>query len=290
MPLRFACCLVLAACASLAAAAPLALPAPHLASARALVMDATTGEVLLAKGADEVASIASLTKLMTAMVVLDAGLDPFEILTIDAADLDTIKGTRSGVPVGSRFTRRSLVRLALLSSDNRAAAALARTYPGGHEAFQRAVARKIAGLGLAHTSLVEPTGLSPFNRSSAADLARVLAASVDYALIGEITRERSARVAVNGVDTEFRNTNRLVGREGWNVLVSKTGFTREAGVCLTMAFDHAGRRLLMVLMGAGGSDARASDATNIRRWLGGERERAPTQTAAARKRTRPAAA
>lgn len=271
MALRFLSCLALAASAFAASAAPrMPIPAPALESPRALVMDAATGEVLLAKGADEVASIASLTKLVTAMVVLDADLAPFEILSIEPDDLDSIKGTRSGVPVGSRFTRRSLIRLALLSSDNRAAAALGRTYPGGHPAFQRAVAQKIASLGLTHTSLVEPTGLSPLNRSNAVDLAKVLSASVRYPLITEITSQSSAKVDVNGVDTLFHNTNRLVGQSEWHVLVSKTGFTREAGVCLTMAFEQAGRRLLMVLMGAGASGERAHDASNIRRWLAGE--------------------
>lgn len=233
-------------------------------------MDATTGEVLLAKGANEVVAIASLTKLMTAMVVLDADLSPFEVFDIETADLDTIKGTQSGVPVGSRFTRRSLMRLALLSSDNRAAAALARTFPGGNEAFRRAVSEKIRSLGLTSTSLVEPTGLSPHNRSSAVDMIKVLKAAIDYPLIAEITSQATAKLGVNGVDTVFRNTNRLVGRTDWRILVSKTGFTREAGVCLTMAFEQAGRRVLVVLMGADASDERARDAISIRRWVAGE--------------------
>jgi serine-type D-Ala-D-Ala endopeptidase (penicillin-binding protein 7) len=247
-----------------------AMAAPSLESPRALVMDAATGEVLLAKSADEVASIASLSKLMTAMVVLDAQLNPFEVLQIEPADLDTIKGTRSGVPVGARFTRRSLLRLALLSSDNRAAAALARTYPGGRPAFVRAVASKAALLGLKHTSMEEPTGLSPRNRSSAADLARMLSAAAAYPEITGITSQAAAQFDVNGAPRQFRNTNRMVGRPGWHILLSKTGYTREAGRCLTMLLEEAGRKVLVVLMGADDGAERAGDALTIKRWLARE--------------------
>jgi D-alanyl-D-alanine carboxypeptidase/D-alanyl-D-alanine endopeptidase (penicillin-binding protein 7) len=254
--------------------------APALESPRALVVDAATGEVLLAKSADEVASIASLSKLMTAMVVLDAQLNPFEVLEIDAADLDTIKGTRSGVPVGARFTRRSLLRLTLLSSDNRAAAALARTYPGGRPAFVKAVAAKAAQLGLKHTSMEEPTGLSPRNRSNAAELARMLSAASAYPEITDITSRPTAQFDVNGAARQFRNTNRMVGQKGWHILLSKTGYTREAGRCLTMLLEEAGRKVLVVLMGADDGADRALDARNIKRWLA--REFAPAKRDAAR--------
>lgn len=243
---------------------------PSLKSPRALVLDAATGEVLLEKDAHQVASIASLTKLMTAMVVLDAQLNPFEVLQIEPADLDSIKGTKSGVPVGSSFTRRTLIRLALLSSDNHAAAALARTYPGGNEAFVRAVAAKAASLQMKDTFLEEPTGLSPRNRSSAADLARMLAASSQYPDIAEITSQPSAQFEVNGVKTLFHNTNRMVGSPGWSVLVSKTGYTREAGRCVTMLLQEAERKVLVVLMGANNGGTRALDALNIKRWLTGQ--------------------
>jgi D-alanyl-D-alanine endopeptidase (penicillin-binding protein 7) len=247
-----------------------AAAAPSLESPRAMVMDASTGEVLLAKSADEVASIASLSKLMTAMVVLDARLNPFEVLQIELADLDTIKGTLSGVPLGARFTRRTLLRLALLSSDNRAAAALARTYPGGKPAFVRAVAAKASLLGLKHTSMEEPTGLSPRNRSSAADLARMLAAAAAYPEITEITSQPMAQFDVNGAPRRFRNTNRMVGRPGWHILLSKTGYTREAGRCLTMVLEEAGRKVLVVLMGADDGADRSLDAVTIKRWLARE--------------------
>lgn len=267
------------ACAALFVSTGVAA-APSLESPRAMVVDATTGEVLLAKSADEVASIASLSKLMTAMVVLDAQLNPFEVLEIDAADLDTLKGTTSGVPVGARFTRRSLLRLALLSSDNRAAAALARTYPGGRPAFVKAVAAKAAQLGLKHTSMEEPTGLSPRNRSNAADLARMVSAAAAYPEITDITSQPMARVDVNGAARQFRNTNRMVGQKGWHILLSKTGYTREAGRCLTMLLETAGRKVLVVLMGADDGADRALDARNIKRWLA--REFAPAKAGAAR--------
>lgn len=243
---------------------------PSLKSPRALVLDAATGEVLLEKDAHQVASIASLTKLMTAMVVLDAQLNPFEVLQIEPEDLDSIKGTKSGVPVGSRFTRKTLIRLALLSSDNHAAAALARTYPGGREAFVRAVALKATALEMKDTFLEEPTGLSPRNRSSATDLAHMLAASSNYPDIAEITSQPSAQFEVNGVKTVFHNTNHMVGSPGWSVLVSKTGYTREAGRCLTMLLQEAERKVLVVLMGASNGGSRALDAMNIKRWLTGQ--------------------
>ena len=254
--------------------------APTLESPRAMVMDAATGEVLFAKSADEVASIASLSKLMTAMVVLDAQLNPFEVLQIDEADLDTIKGTTSGVPVGALFTRRSLLRLALLSSDNHAAAALARTYPGGRPAFVQAVAAKAAQLGLKHTSMEEPTGLSPRNRSNAADLARMLSAASAYPEITDITSRATAQFDVNGAPRQFRNTNRMVGQKGWHILLSKTGYTREAGRCLTMLLEEAGRKVLVVLMGAEDGAERSLDALAIKRWLA--REFRPAKGAAAR--------
>ena len=263
-----------------------AAASPSLESPRAMVMDAATGEVLFAKSADEVASIASLSKLMTAMVVLDAQLNPFEVLEIDRADLDTIKRTTSGVPVGARFTRRSLLRLALLSSDNHAAAALARTFPGGRPGFVRAVAAKAAQLGLKHTSMEEPTGLSPRNRSSASDLARILSAASAYPDITDITSRPMAQFDVNGASRRFHNTNRMVGRKGWHILLSKTGYTREAGRCLTMLLEEAGRKVLVVLMGADDGAERALDAVAIKRWLA--REFAPAKGEPAQAAARPA--
>jgi serine-type D-Ala-D-Ala endopeptidase (penicillin-binding protein 7) len=261
---------VLACVAVLLASTGSVAALPSLESPRALVMDAATGEVLLAKSADEVASMASISKLMTAMVVLDAQQNPFELVEISEADLDTIKGTTRGVPVGALFTRRSLLRLALVSSDNRAAAALARTYPGGRPAFVQAVAAKASLLGLKHTAMEEPTGLSQANRSTAADVARMLAAAAAYPDIAEMSSQAAAEVDVNGEPQVFRNTNRMVGQPGWHILASKTGYTREAGLCVTMLLEAAGRRVLVVLMGAADGAGRALDAMNIKRWLAGE--------------------
>lgn len=240
------------------------------ASAHVLVVDETSGEVLLEKNAAAAAPIASLTKLMTAMVVLDADADLDEPIRIDSADMDWLKHTRSGLPVGAVVPRRSLLELALIASDNHAAAALARTFPGGGGAFALAVNTKIRTLGLDSTALVEPTGLSPDNHSSALDMVKVLQATSAYPLIAEITSKQSHAVVVNGRNWAVRNTNGLVGKPGWEILASKTGFTNDAGRCLTMRLRTAGRTVSVVLMGAMAGSARALDALNIRRWLDGE--------------------
>lgn len=250
-------------------------------SAHVVVIDDSTGEVLLEKDAGTAAPIASLTKLMTAMVVLDAQLDPAETVRIEPADMDWLKHTRSGVPVGATVSRGALLELALIASDNHAAAALARSYPGGPTAFAEATERKIRELGLANTVLGEPTGLSPGNHASALDMAKVLQATAAYPLIGQITSQRSHSALVNGQPWPVHNTNRLVGQPGWDILASKTGFTNDAGRCLTMRLRSAGRTVLVVLIGAAASSARAGDALNIRRWLAGQ---APLYAAPAKKR------
>ena len=239
-------------------------------SAHVVVVDEASGEVLLAKDAATAAPIASLTKLMTAMVVLDARQDMAEEIRIDDADRDTLKNSRGGVPVGAWMTRETLLELALTASDNHAAAALARSYPGGPSAFAEATRRKIGTLGLAQTNLVEPTGLSPENHSSAMDMARILRATQAYPMIAQATSQRAYAVTVNGQPWAVHNTNRLVGKPGWNILASKTGFTNDAGRCLTMRLQAGGRTVSVVLIGALASSARALDALNIRRWLDGE--------------------
>ena len=242
-------------------AAELKFRSPH-----ALVMDEATGAVLLEKGVDDAVPIASLTKLMTAMVVLDASLDGTEEIRIDDDDVDGLKHTHSRLPVGSVLTRSTLLELALMASDNRAAAALARTYPGGSDAFGAAVRRKIDELGLQRTTLVEPTGLSAQNRSSAQDLGIVVRAAGQYPEIARITSQPAQTFTVREREVRFRNTNALVGRPGWNILLSKTGFTNEAGRCLTMRIETAGRTLLVVLLGASNAAHRTMDALNVQRW------------------------
>jgi D-alanyl-D-alanine endopeptidase (penicillin-binding protein 7) len=238
-------------------------------SAHVVVIDEATGEVLLQKDAATAAPIASLTKLMTAMVVLDAQQDLGELIRIDETDRDTLKHSRGGVPVGAVVPRETLLELALIASDNRAAAALARHYPGGLAAFAEATQLKIGALGLANTTLVEPTGLSPDNHASALDMAKVLQATQDYPLIAQITSQRTHAVQVNGRRWAVRNTNGLVGKPGWEVLASKTGFTNEAGRCLTMRLRAGDRTVSVVLIGARAPSARSFDALNIRRWLDG---------------------
>jgi len=235
-----------------------------LRSAHVVVIDEATGKVLLEKDAATPAPIASLTKLMTVMVVLDAGQDLREPLRIDEADMDWLKHTHGGVPVGAVVPRATLLELALIASDNHAAAALARHYPGGLAAFAQATQRKIGALGLAHTALVEPTGLSPDNHASALDMAKVLQATQAYPLIAQITTQRTHAVLVNGQSWTVRNTNALVGKPGWEILASKTGFTNDAGRCLTMRLRAGGHTVSVVLIGALASSARALDALNIR--------------------------
>jgi D-alanyl-D-alanine carboxypeptidase/D-alanyl-D-alanine endopeptidase (penicillin-binding protein 7) len=245
-------------------------PALQLGSAHAIVVDDATGEVLFEKDAATAAPIASLTKLMTAMLVLDARQDLQEVLDVTADDLDRLKNTHSGVPPGTRASRQSLLELALIASDNHAASALARHYPGGLDAFRAAAAAKAAELGLASTVIEEPTGLSPNNRSSAADMVKIVRAAGRYPEITDASSRSHQAVQLENRVRAVKNTNRLVGAPGWNILLSKTGFTNEAGRCISMRLEAAGRTVAVVLMGAMGSGERALDATNIRRWLAGE--------------------
>jgi len=246
-------------------ASTLVLPVPAEVSARhALVLDEGTGEVLMARDADSVVPIASLTKLMTAMVVLDAHLAPAETLRIEAADAGQ---GRSGLAVGARMTRANALVLALLASDNGAAAALARTYPGGPSAFERALQAKIRALGLRRTTLSEPTGLSSANASTATEMARIVAASARYPDIAAITGERGADVVVDGRTRHLSNHNPLVGSTGWDIRLSKTGFTRAAGNCLTMSLRTGGRDVTLVLLDTADVERRLRDARAIQQVL-----------------------
>lgn len=239
-------------------------------SQHALVYEEETGRILLEKNADAVVPIASLTKVMTAMVVLDAGLDLDEQIAIDESDVDTLKFSSSRVPVGAVLSRRALLELSLMSSDNRAAAALGRTYPGAYFGFRAAVRAKAAELGMRDTYIEEPTGLSPNNRSSAYDLLRMVAAASAYPEISRMSTGTAEWMDMNGRLVEYRNTNRLIGRDGWDILLSKTGFTREAGRCLVMRFQSAGKHVIVVLLNASESAARMLDAENVQRYLNGQ--------------------
>ncbi|NNG21892.1 serine hydrolase [Telluria aromaticivorans] len=235
-----------------------------------LVVEDDTGKILLEKNAGAVMPIASLTKLMTAMVVLDARLDMDELIEIDRSDVDVVKHSSSRVPVGSLISRRDVMQLALMSSDNRAAAALARTYPGGAAGFKAAVRHKIATLGMSQTVIEEPTGLSPRNRSTAGDLIKMAAASSRYPEITNMSTQSKDLININGREVEYRNTNRLVGAKGWDIGLSKTGYIQEAGRCLIMNIKANGKNATMVLLNAGASSARILDALNVRRFITGE--------------------
>jgi D-alanyl-D-alanine endopeptidase (penicillin-binding protein 7) len=252
---------------SFAAASAFALP---ISSQSALVFEEETGKILIAKNADAVVPIASLTKLITAMVVLDAKQDMDELISIESSDVDTIKFSSSRVPVGVTMPRKVILQLALMSSDNRAAAALARTYPGGSHAFLMAVKEKLNMLDMKQTSIEEPTGLSPHNRSTAADLVKMATAASYYPEITRITTETGDLIDINGHNVQYHNTNRLVGRKGWDILLSKTGFTREAGRCLIMRMQSAGKHVIIVLLNAKENATRMLDAENVHRYLNGQ--------------------
>jgi D-alanyl-D-alanine carboxypeptidase/D-alanyl-D-alanine endopeptidase (penicillin-binding protein 7) len=259
-------------------------------SQHALVFEEESGKVLFEKNSDAVVPIASITKLMTAMVVLDAQQDMNEPISIADADVDTLKFSSSRVPVGATLPRKAVLQLALMSSDNRAAAALARTYPGGNPAFVAAVREKLNALDMRHTTIEEPTGLSPHNRSTAADLVKMATAASYYPEITRITTETGDAVELNGRTSQFHNTNRLVGKKGWDILLSKTGFTREAGRCLVMRMQSAGKHVIVVLLNARENAQRMVDAENVQRFLNGQPlfEAAPVRVAA-RKAKKPRA-
>jgi D-alanyl-D-alanine carboxypeptidase/D-alanyl-D-alanine endopeptidase (penicillin-binding protein 7) len=244
-----------------------------LGSQSVLVVEDATGKVLLEKNANTQVPIASLTKLMTAMVVLDAKLDMNEKIAIDRADVDMLKHSTSRVPVGAEISRGDVLQLALMSSDNRAAASLARTFPGGLAGFKLAVRQKIRTLGLTQTVIEEPTGLSPQNMSTATDLVKMAAAAGTYPEIRRITTDTKDIINIKGRKVEYHNTNRLVGAKGWDVGLSKTGYTEEAGRCLIMRFKSAGKDATLVLLNAKANSARLMDAANIRRFVAGPDEK-----------------
>jgi D-alanyl-D-alanine endopeptidase (penicillin-binding protein 7) len=241
----------------------------HLAlhSASALVIDQETGQPVFEKHADAVTPIASITKLMTAMVVLDAKLDLNEVISISEEDVDMLKGTRSRLPIGTTMTRETAMLLALMSSENRAANALGRHYPGGMPAFVRAMNRKAQTLGMFRSRFEEPTGLSSNNVSTAGDLARMVAASARYPEIREFSTTAEARVDLNGHIREFRNTNALVRNDSWEIGVSKTGYISEAGRCLVMQARVADKPVVIVLLDSQGKMTRVGDAVRIKRWM-----------------------
>ena len=238
-----------------------------LYSSSAYVIDQQSGKELVDKNSGVVLPIASITKLMTAMIVLDARQDMQEVITIGEEDVDTLKGTRSRLPVGTSMTRMTAMLLALMSSENRAANALGRNYPGGLPAFVAAMNLKARILGMNHTSFEEPTGLSSNNLSTARDLAVMVAAAAEYPEIRTASTTAELVLDLHGRTQNFTNTNALVKSEDWRIEVSKTGFISEAGRCLVMKAWVTSRPVVIVLLDSNGKMTRVGDANRIKRWM-----------------------
>ena len=238
-------------------------------SACAWVEDQQTGELFVQKRATAVLPIASITKLMTAMVTLDTHLDLQELITIEPEDVDTLRHTRSRLRVGTPITRGDALLLALMASENRCAHALGRTYPGGIDAFIAAMNVKAQSLGLIETRFEDPVGLSSGNVSTAQELARMVDAAYQYPVIREFTTREDAAVQLGYRTMKFRNSNRLVRSPRWQIGLSKTGFIDEAGRCLVMQAQVAHRPVLIVLLDAQGKLTRFADANRIKRWMEG---------------------
>ena len=240
-----------------------------LSSANVLVLDAAADRQIYAKAADEVTPIASVTKLMTAMVVLDAKQPLDDVLDIDLGDFDYLKGSHSRLSMGSALSRREMLRLALMSSENRAASSLARHYPGGKHAFVEAMNVKAALIGMSHTHYADPTGLDADNVSTAHDLAKLVQAAATYPLIREFTTTPSYLVELQptGRTLGFNNSNALVKNQSWDIQLQKTGYIREAGKCVVMLVNIASKPFVIVLLDSFGRYTRIADAQRIKHWL-----------------------
>jgi len=238
-----------------------------LKSSVALVIDQDTHEVLFSKNDSAVLPIASLTKLMTGLLVSEAKLPMDEMITITQDDVDTEKGSRSRLRVGAMLTRGELLHLALMSSENRAANALGRTYPGGMDAFVSLMNAKAKMLGMKDTRYVEPTGLSSRNQSSAHDLAMLVNTAYNDPVLREFSTSPGHQVAVGNRTLQYNNTNRLVKNPGWDIGLQKTGYISEAGQCLVMQAKIAGRKLIMVFLDSAGKLSRLGDAERVRKWM-----------------------
>jgi serine-type D-Ala-D-Ala endopeptidase (penicillin-binding protein 7) len=241
----------------------------QLASAKALIINQNTGETLYAKDTNSSSPVASITKLMTAMVMLDAKLPMEDALYISEEDIDYLKGTRSRLAVGTALSRSDMLQLALMASENRAASALGHNYPGGVYAFVKAMNVKARAIGLINTHFVDPTGLDSENVSTAEDLAKMVQAAYQYPEIRKATTTASYEVYVEGRDdyVNFNNTNGLVRAGEWEIGLSKTGFINEAGRCLVMQAKIAGEPVIIVLLDSYGKSSRIGDANRIRKWV-----------------------
>ena len=241
----------------------------EVAANSALVVDLKTNEILYSSNPDAVRPIASVTKLMTARVTLDVKLPMDEKLTININVTKELRGVYSRVRIGSEISRKEMLLLTLMSSENRAAASLAHHYPGGHKAFIKAMNAKAKALGMKNTRYVEPTGLSEKNVSSARDLVVLLKASEGYPMLGQLssTEKKTVTFGKPKYSLDFRNTNRLVYKDNWNIHLTKTGFTNEAGHCLVMRTEMAKRQVAFVVLDAYGKYTHMADANRLRTWL-----------------------
>ncbi len=241
-----------------------------LRSAAALVQDQRTGEVLVQKQTDATQPIASITKLMTAMVLLDAQADLHQPITILEEDKDLLRHSRSRLPVGTTLTRGEALVLALMASENRAAHALGRTYPAGLAAFVAAMNAKSAALGLIHTHFEDPAGLSSDNVSNAVDLARIVTEAYQYPMIRTCSTQEETTIQGPRHPIQFHNTNRLLASSRWRIGLSKTGYIDESGQCLVMQAELKERPVVIVLLDSVGKGSRFGDANRIRQWMEGE--------------------
>jgi len=249
-----------------------------LSASVALVIDQSTNEVLFSKNDDAVLPIASLTKLMTGLVVADAQLPLDEEITITREDIDTLKGSRSRLAIGARLTRGELMHLALMSSENRAAHALGRTHPGGIDQFVRDMNQKAVTLGMTDSRFVDPTGLSSRNHFSARDLATLAAASYNQPNMRELSTSPGYRLAVGRKTLQFKNSNGLVRSDNWDIGLQKTGYISEAGRCLVMQATVAGREVIMVFLDSVGKVGRLRDAERVRHWMEAQDNASPIQS------------
>ena len=241
---------------------------PKLSSSIALIYDENSQRPLYTKNPDAVAPIASITKLMTAMVVLDAKPDMDEEISVEMADLDSLKGTHSRLSIGTTFTRSEMLKLALMSSENRAAAALARNYPGGTRAAIAAMNVKARQLGMTDTIFRDPTGLTSENVSTARDLVKMVGAARNYKLIHQYTTTATHSVeGMRGRELRYNNTNPLVKSDSWDIGLSKTGFINEAGRCLVMQAKILERPVIIVLLDSVGKSTRIGDANRVKKWI-----------------------
>lgn len=249
-----------------------------LSASVALVIDQSTNEVLFSKNDDAVLPIASLTKLMTGLVVADARLPLDEEITITREDIDTLKGSRSRLAIGARLTRGELMHLALMSSENRAAHALGRTHPGGIEQFVRDMNLKAKALGMTDSRFVDPTGLSSSNQSSARDLATLATAAYAQPIMRELSTSPGYRLAVGRKTLQYNNSNGLVRSDNWDIGLQKTGYIAEAGRCLVMQATVAGREVIMVFLDSVSKVGRLRDAERVRHWMEAQDNASPVQS------------